>query len=454
MHPHLKKAHMQAVALLACLALPWQAGAAPEPPPIRIGAISTLSGGPAGFAPAGLAAKAFFDSVNASGGIQKRKIVFMQEDDKGEPAAAALAARRLLDAGVVALAGNASLLECAVNADAYAEAGLASLPGLGLDGRCFAAPTIAPVNAGPYVQLALALRYASTHLQAERLCVLRMGTPVNVQKAFDGVVKDWAARTGRTPTLDERDIQYSDKPEDALRKAAQAGCQAVVFGGPEPFVLRYAAAAKGVLEPSVALVFLGSAYTKRVADELGMAGQRMYAMSEFEPWSSRSGSLSNWRNLMNQYKVPLTSSSQGGYVAAQVLVHVLRSIKGEITRESVHRALRQLNAERGRTDAPRGPRALHQRTQRRGQHAGRELSAQHALAADHADFHTGMAIDRRHERNGTRGREVDMPNRLARLAQDVGQTEMNRLAQGQQAQSFLARKQLDESILDVGHGAV
>ena len=317
--------------------------AAPEPPPIKIGAISTLSGGPADFSSSGLAAKAFFDGVNAAGGIQKRKLVFVHEDDKGNPGAAAEAAGRLInETRVVAMAGGASLLECAVNADTYLEAGLASIPGLGLDRRCFSSPMIAPVNAGPYTQLVLAMRYASERLQAKKLCIMRLGSPINVQKAFDGVIQDWTEKTGLKPVLDERDIQYADAPESYFKNAIDAGCQAIVFGGSGPFALRFARAGKKMLPANVSMLFLGSAYTSQFAETLGADGDGIYAMSEFEPWSSRSGSLSNWRNLLTANKVPLTSASQGGYVAAQVLVGVLRSIKGDINRESVTLALQKL----------------------------------------------------------------------------------------------------------------
>lgn len=330
------------VALAALLAM-RAAAAAPEPLPIKIGSISTISGGPADFSSSGLAAKAFFDSVNASGGVQKRKLVFIQEDDKGNPAAAAEAAWRLInDARVVAMAGGASLLECAVNADAYQEADLISIPGLGLDRRCFLSPMISPVNAGPYIQLVLAMRYASEKLNAKKLCVMRLGTPANVQKAFDGVIQDWTEKTGNKPVLDERDIQYADSPDGYFKNAVNAGCQAIVFGGSGPFALRFARAGKKALPPNVSMLFLGAAYTSQFAEALGTDGDGIYAMSEFEPWSSRSGSLSNWRNLMTTNKVPLTSSSQGGYVAAQVLVGVLRSIKGEINRESVSLAFQRL----------------------------------------------------------------------------------------------------------------
>ena len=157
----------------------WQRGrsAGAAPAPINIGAISTLTAGPADFSSSGLAAKAVFDSVNATGGIQRRKLVFIQEDDHGNPAAAAEAAARLINgAKVVALAGGASFLECSVNARTYQQAGLASVPGLGLDSHCFNTPMIAPVNTGPYMQLTLAMHYVADKLKKKRLCVLRLGT--------------------------------------------------------------------------------------------------------------------------------------------------------------------------------------------------------------------------------------------------------------------------------------
>ncbi|MES2945355.1 MAG: ABC transporter substrate-binding protein [Pseudomonadota bacterium] len=328
---------------LAVLAAAGSALAAPELPPINIGSISTLSAGSADFPSSGLAARAVINSVNATGGIQKRKLVFFEEDDRGKPGTAAEAAARLInESKVVAMVGGASFLDCSVNAAAYQDAGLVSVPGLGLDSRCFNSPMIAPVNAGPYVQLTLGMRYVSYKLKAKRLCVMRLGKPANVQAAFDAALLQWTEKTGIKPVLDERDIQPEDAPEAFFRKASQAACDAIVFGGPGSFATRFARAGKKMMPASVPLVFLGSAYTSQFAEELGNEAEGVYAMSEFEPWSSRSGALNDWRNLMTSSKVPLTSASQGGYVSAQVLVKVLRSIKGEINRDSVTQAFRQM----------------------------------------------------------------------------------------------------------------
>ena len=311
--------------------------------PINIGAISTVTAGPADFASSGRAAKAVFDSVNATGGIQKRKLVFIQEDDQASPVTAAQAASRLIHGEkVVAMVGGASFLECSVNASAYQQAGLASIPALGLDSICFNTPMIAPVSAGPYLQFSLALDYVFDKLKKKRLCVMRLGVPGNVQKNMDGVVLAWTQKTGNKLVLDERDIQPGDKPETYFKKAGEAKCEAIVFGGPENFSIQFAGAGKKIMPANVPLVFQSSVYTSEAAQSLGRDGDGIYAMSEFEPWSSRSGQLSQWRSLMTAHQVALTSASQGGYLAAQILVKAMRGIQGEITRESVTRALQQL----------------------------------------------------------------------------------------------------------------
>lgn len=56
--------------------------------------------------------------------------------------------------------------------------------------------------------------------------------------------------------------------------------------------------------------------------------------------------LTDWRNVMVKARVPLTSFSQGGYVAASVFTSVLRGIEGEITRASVTQAFRYMKERR------------------------------------------------------------------------------------------------------------
>ena len=79
--------------------------------PIRIGVISMLSG--AGAQPSsrdlGRAARLAAEEVNAAGGLrvggEARNVLVLEEDDRSSPDAAVEAARRLINAGVVALVG-------------------------------------------------------------------------------------------------------------------------------------------------------------------------------------------------------------------------------------------------------------------------------------------------------------------------------------------------------------
>lgn len=144
----------------------------------------------------------------------------------------------------------------------------------------------------------------------------------------------------------------------------------------------------------------------------------------------------------------------GGLVKAQAggRSGLLRHQHIEVT---VHAALqrqaaRQLEPEGRCADSPGSPGPLHHRMQRRGDDAQRELRAQHAFAAHHADFHPGAAFDQGHQRDEAVDGEVDVARGFARLAEHLGQHEFYRLADSQQAQAVLAGKALDEVVFDRG----
>jgi branched-chain amino acid transport system substrate-binding protein len=134
---------------------------------IKVGAVSTLSG--AGASPESVrGAQAYFDAVNANGGVRGRRIVLVSLDDRADPAAAQAAAAQLAaDPDIVALGGGSSVLDCAVNHGRYAAAGLVLVPGGGIDPACFQAPGIVPVNAGPYVSMANALKLRARGTEAQ-----------------------------------------------------------------------------------------------------------------------------------------------------------------------------------------------------------------------------------------------------------------------------------------------
>lgn len=324
------------------VALPCAAaGDAERNASLRFGSVSSLSG-PAQFPESSSAVRAYFESVNASGGIRGRRLELVVEDDKGDPIEARKAAQRLVDkVGVLAMVGSASIVDCATNAAQYQRSNLMSLQGTGIEPECFASSHVVPLNTGPYLSLRNALQFARETLKASRPCAIVLDIP-GTRAAFDDAIKVWSRESGASLALVERFAPGADV-EALVRQAVSHRCDSVVHTGVESMVLEWVRTVQrlGVLA-SAPTIFLTPAYTQRVAAELKATRLPIYCMAEFEPWSSRSISLTDWRGTMQLAKVPPSSFSQGGYVAAQVLVRALRGIEGDITRERVSAALRSV----------------------------------------------------------------------------------------------------------------
>ena len=310
--------------------------------PIRVGNVSSLTG--AGLFPeASVAAKAVFDRVNADGGINGRPIELIIEDDGGAPEGAATAGRKLVEQDeVVAMVGSASVLECAVNSAFYAEQGVYSIQGTGVDPLCFLSSNISPVNTGPFAGITVSLYYASETLALDRICNINLFVIPDLAPAFDGAVARWESLTGKSLTFRVKAATLEDDPTPLMLQARDAGCEAVVIDGVEPHALAVGRAIDAQGLGDIVWIGLTSYYTDAIASQLGSAGNGLRANSEFEPYGSDAPALDDWKALMTSAGVPLTSFAQGGYLAATIFVEALRGIDGDITRESVAEAMLDL----------------------------------------------------------------------------------------------------------------
>jgi branched-chain amino acid transport system substrate-binding protein len=87
-------------------------------------------------------------------------------------------------------------------------------------------------------------------------------------------------------------------------------------------------------------LFLAPGYTEQVAKALADSPQPIYAGTEWEPYTETdSAANAQWIADMKTANRPLTAFSQGGYLAAQMFLDVVKGIDGEVTRESVNAAL-------------------------------------------------------------------------------------------------------------------
>lgn len=334
----------ESVASPAASAATPDGSALPAPgEPIVIGSVNSLTG-PVPFPDVPAAAKAVFDKVNAEGGINGRPIEFFMEDDKGDPTVAAQAARRLVDEnGVVAMAGSASLVECSANATFYQQSDVRVVSGTGVDPACFNTPNISPTNTGPFEGYTALMYYGSEVLGAEKICAIVQTLP-GLTEGYMASIDRWKQITGKEPALVDTSVAFGDDPTPAILAVKDAGCDVATFNSTEPVTVNFMRLVKqqGLLD-TVKWVTLTSSFTDsslqalQEQDTLGL-----YVNSEFEPYILDNEATADWRATLTAAGLPLTSLSQGGYVAAKVMVDVLKSIEGDVTRESVNAALQAL----------------------------------------------------------------------------------------------------------------
>lgn len=309
---------------------------------IKVGFVGGQSGPFTQIEPAKIV-KAYFDRVNASGGIQGRQLEFFAEDDKTDPAAASQGARRLVDdIGVVANVGSASALECSVNGAYYVQKGLVSIQGTGVDPLCFKNPNISAVNTGPFTATTLILQYAANQLKKGKICAFFAQLP-GLEPAYREAVIEFEGITGKKILVQDYSYKPGDDPTPLVLKAKQAGCEATMFAGSDAFAISWMNAVKtqGALKAST-WMFIGSTYTEAFAKAMGSSANGIIVSSEFEPYLGEGKALADWRDLSSKNGVGLTAFSLGSYLAAQIFVDTLKTIKGEITRESVTAAFKSL----------------------------------------------------------------------------------------------------------------
>ncbi len=308
--------------------------------PIQVGAISTITG-LSDFSDAPKATKATFDQLNDAGGINGCKIEFTIADDKGDPQVAAQAARDLIDnKGVVALAGGASHLDCAVNAGIYNRNGILSVPAVGIDPLCFNAPSISPVNVGPYTLSTVMLDYAAKDLGAKKLCaffIIIGGT----KEAYANALAAWEKASGKKVALVDMTLPPQGDLTPYVIKARDTGCDAVLTNQVEPGAVQWVKTADAQKISGINWLFLAASYTEGVAKALAYSKQPIYIGTEWEPYTENSAANSDWTKTMDKAGLKKTAFSQGGYLAAKMLIDTISGIDGEVTRDSVTAALKE-----------------------------------------------------------------------------------------------------------------
>lgn len=281
-----------------------------------------------------------FKNVNADGGIDGRKIKYTTSDDQADTTKAGSSARDAVSDNAVAMVGSASFVDCGTNKALYHQEGILSIQAVGVDPVCFNSPDIASVTISPYTQLTAQLYYASEELADSNICLFQPTTP-GAKEAIEDAVNRWEDMTGNSLLIDDHSIpQNQTKFTNELLRAKSKNCDAIVYGGGDNVAAPMLKNAANQRMDDVDFLYVSVAYTEQLANAAGELGMNVYTTTGTYPFTEDDETTEEWRDTAEQAGADQTSFSEAGYISANWIVHVLRSMDEPITRDSVTEALK------------------------------------------------------------------------------------------------------------------
>jgi branched-chain amino acid transport system substrate-binding protein len=326
-------------------------GKAAHGKPIPIGAVTSASG-IGSFEEADLAAKAYFDCVNANGGVHGRQILYRDEDDQSKLDVAVQAAKKLVeDDGDYILIGSTSFIGCIANSKYYIKENILEI-GLGIPSQCYESKNIAEINAGPRQSAIGAVDYARRKLGIKSMVCLAYKIPgVNYTcgvPSDPGGVYEWAKHFGIKELSIYPDPTSPDFNSIALQVLATGfdSVQALFVDDQGAQLLGAAEQQDGAAK--MKWTAPTSWYTVRFPGAIDTKywNDRVWINTEAGSLEGKGEDNQNWLAVMDAYgpKVLKDTFSQMGYIAARIAVREMLRIKNpaDINRETVTKAVQNM----------------------------------------------------------------------------------------------------------------
>lgn len=313
--------------------------------PIPIGAVTTMTG-LGSFKEADEAVQAYFDCVNANGGIHGRPIVYHDEDDQSKLDVAAQAGKKLvLDNKDYVLVGSTSIIECIANEKLYIEQNILEI-GEGIPPQCYQSKNIAEVNAGPRQSGIGGADFARRKLGAKSLVCSIPKFPGSDYSCRG--LEEWGKKYGVKVTSIYSDPVSPDYNSLTLQILATGDDAVMIYGTDDIGVQIMAAVEQQDGAAKMKWTVPTSYYTVRFPGAIDNKywNDRLWANTELAPLDSKAKDNQNWVAVMDKYggKSLRDSFSQAGYIAARVAVRAMLTIRNpkNINRNTVTAAIQNM----------------------------------------------------------------------------------------------------------------
>ena len=317
--------------------------------PIVLGAINTKQPG-TDFTDQPNMEQAYFDCVNANGGVNGHVVKLIGLTDQTQPAQIAADAHQLIQTDhVVGLSGNSDILECTIDHSYWEKLG-AFVIGAGIAPECYSTPNIADVNMGPRFSSDGAVQYGLAQHPSKMVFVQSNvpGTgyiaagPTALAKAANVPI---TALTENVPINDANSIAL-----DLVNKAGSNGWVVLNFTPPEALVILQAAQKLGLENRVKGWGCSTPCDTDFLATALGPKwNHKLFVNAELAPPDvTNTPTMSLYKGILKQYGKKVTggigSFSQMGFLQGEIAVHALQNMKGPYTFKSVNDAFHSIKA--------------------------------------------------------------------------------------------------------------
>ena len=324
-----------------------KAGVAATGTPIPLGSIVTDQTGTS-FADIANMAQAYFNCVNANGGINGHPIKYYIEKEQTNASQIASLSKQLVQTDhVVGIVGNTSIIECSVDHSYWEGQGYYIIDS-GIAPECYSTSNSAAVNMGPRYSSDGAVQYAITQHPSKIVfdqanvpgTTYIAAGPNAIAKAAGVPIVD---KTATPPVADANSVAI-----DLVSSAGKDGAVVLNFTPPDALSI-LSAAQKLNIEGNVKLWACSTpCNTDFLAKSLGPKWNgKIFVNAELTPPDGTNTPTRNlYKAILSQYGSAVTggigSFSQMGFVEAELMVKALESVTGDYTVSSVNAAIKGL----------------------------------------------------------------------------------------------------------------
>jgi branched-chain amino acid transport system substrate-binding protein len=320
-------------------------GVAATGSPINIGTIDTKQPG-TDFSDGPNMIIAYFDCLNANGGVNGHPLKLYVEYDQTNPSQIAAAAKQLIQTDhVVGIVGVFDLLECTIDEAYWKSLGIYEM-GAGIAPECWSTPNSAAVNMGPRYSSDGAVQYGLTQ-HPSKIVFVQSNVPGTGYIAAGPAALAKASNVPITELTENVPIQ--DASSVALNLVDDAGPNGWVvlnFTPPEALVILQAAQKLGLEDRVKGWGCSTPCNTDFLAKSLGPKwNNKLFVNAELtDPDDHNGPEMQLYKAILAKYGSAVAggigSFSQMGFVLAEIAKTALLTVHGPYTINSVNTAFK------------------------------------------------------------------------------------------------------------------